>query len=394
MKRNIFFYYFFVFLKDFLFFSAVLVPFYTQWGKIDQAKIQLLQSWFMFWLFLLEVPTGVVADYFGRKYSLALGALIFGLGVFVYSSFPRFEVFLLGEFLAATGAALTSGADEALLYDSLKEAGKENEAQKFFGFAETFRLIAILFSAPLGGLIASRFGLNFPMKFSALPLLVAAGIILVVKEPQKGFQSESGRYWEIFKEGLSFFVKEKRFKILVVNGVLVSSASYFVIWFYQPLLQKINFPIIYFGLVHSLLSLSQVLVSANFAKLEKMFGSPRNYLRGSALITGFFFILVALFPRLETIFLFIIFSGGVGLTRMVYVSACLQKFIPSTQRATIVSSTSMFRRFFLMFLNPIVGFAAIKSPFLTLLFLGLMPLLTFLPVFQKVEVGEEFKGLV
>jgi len=388
VKKNIFSYYLFVFLKDFLFFSAVLVPFYTQWGKIDQAKIQLLQSWFMFWLFLLEVPTGVVADYFGRKYSLALGALIFGLGVLVYSTFPSFEVFLLGEFLAATGAALTSGADEALLYDSLKEEGEENKAQKFFGLAETLRLLAILLSAPLGGLIASKFGLNFPMKFSSLPLFLAAGAILTVKEPSRYSQSESKRYLEIFKEGLNFLMKEKGFRIWVINGVLVSAVSYFVVWFYQPLLQKLNFPIVYFGLVHSLLSLSQILVSANFAKIEKIVGSPRNYLKGNALVVGLFFILVALFPRLETVFLFILFSGGFGLTRMVYVSAYLQKFIPSPQRATIASSISMFRRFLLMLLNPLVGFAATKNLFLTLIFLGLMPLLTFLPVFQRTKMGK------
>ena len=385
MKKNIFFYYLFVFLKDFLFFSAVLVPFYTQWGKIDQAKIQLLQSWFMFWLFLLEVPTGVVADYFGRKYSLALGAFVFSLGTFVYSSVPKFEVFLLGEFLVAAGAALISGADEALLYDSLREVGKETEAQKFFGFAETVHLAAILLSAPLGGVIASKFGLNFPMKFSSLPVLLAAGVILGVKEPKKDSQSESKRYLEILKRGLNFFAKEKRFKILAVDGILVSAASYFVIWLYQPLLQKINFPLVFFGLVHSLLSLSQILVSANFTKLEKLVGSPKNYLRESALLTAFFFILVALFPRIETIFLFIIFSGGFGLTRMVYVSACLQKFIPSPQRATIISSISMFRRFFLMALNPLVGMAATKNLFFTLFLLGLLPLLTFLPVFQKAE---------
>jgi len=388
VKKNIFFYYFFVFLKDFLFFSAVLVPFYTQWGGIDQTKIQLLQSWFMFWLFLLEIPTGVVADYFGRKYSLSLGALIFGLGVFIYSTFPSFEVFLLGEFLAATGAALTSGADVALLYDLLKEKGEENKAQKFFGFSETLRLLAILFSAPLGGIIASKFGLNFPMKFSSLPLFLAAAAILVVKEPKRYSQSESKRYLEIFKEGLNFLVKEKGFRIWVINGVLVSAASYFVVWFYQPLLQKINFPIVYFGLAHSLLSFSQILVSANFAKIEKIVNSPGNYLRGSALVTGLFFILVAFFPRLETVFLFIFFSGGFGLTRMVYLSVYLQKFIPSTQRATIASSISMFRRFFLMLLNPFVGFAATKNLLLALVFLGLLPLLTFLPVFQRAEIGK------
>jgi MFS family permease len=386
MKKNIWLYYLFVFLRDFLFFSAVLVPFYIQWGRIDQTKIQILQSWFMFWLFLLEVPTGAVADYFGRKYSLALGALIFGLGVFIYGSIPKFEIFLLGEFLAAAGAALVSGADEALLYDTLKQLGKENESQKFFGQAESIHLMAILTAAPIGGIIASSFGLNFPMKFSSIPLFAAAFIILAAKEPRiEKAQSESRRYLEIFKKGLNFLYEKRRLRLLAFNAILVDAAAYFLIWLYQPLLQKVNFPIVYFGFVHAVLTLAEILVSSNFVRLEKLFGSSKKYLKTTAWITSVFFVLVALFPIKVVIFLFIIFAGGFGLTRMTYVSARMQEFIPSAERATIISSVSMFRRFALMLLNPIVGLAATKSLPATLFALGLLPLITFLPVFQRTE---------
>ena len=56
-------YYAFVFFKDLAFFSAVLVPFFTDWGGINLTQVQILQSWFMFWMFILEIPTGAVADF-------------------------------------------------------------------------------------------------------------------------------------------------------------------------------------------------------------------------------------------------------------------------------------------------------------------------------------------
>ena len=174
-------YYAFNFFKSLAFFSAVLVPFFTDWGHISLFQAQILQSWFMLWIFILEVPTGAVADYFGRKHSLALGALIVTFGALIYGSTPKFEVFLLGEFLFAACFALISGADDALLYDTLKEAGREDESKKYFGRAHSFELLGILISALIGSLIASEFGLNTPMLFTAVPFFIAALIAWSIK---------------------------------------------------------------------------------------------------------------------------------------------------------------------------------------------------------------------
>jgi len=81
--------YAYAFFKDFSFFTAVLVPFFTKWGNISLFQITLLQSWFSFWVFILEVPTGAIADKIGRKHSIVLGSLIVALAVLLYGSFPH-----------------------------------------------------------------------------------------------------------------------------------------------------------------------------------------------------------------------------------------------------------------------------------------------------------------
>ncbi len=124
--------YLFQFLSSLAFFGGVLIQFFTQWGKITFAQVMLLESGFMFWSFALEVPTGVVADRIGRKYSLAMGAGAYCLGAIAYWSVPDLRAFLLGELLMAAGVAFLSGADDAMLYDSLKAAGKEKRAKEFF----------------------------------------------------------------------------------------------------------------------------------------------------------------------------------------------------------------------------------------------------------------------
>lgn len=372
-------YYLFVFLKGFSLISAVLVPFFTDWGHITLFQVQLLQSWFMLWIFLFEVPTGAVADYFGRKYSLALGALIITFAALLYGSIPAFEVFLLAELLFAAGVALVSGADQALLYDSLKELGREKEAGKIFGRAHSISLVGMVAATPIGALLAQRFDLNAPMLFTAVPYLLAAFVAFTFKEPKvREKVSETTRYVEVIVNGFKTLKGNRVLQILAIDAIVVASSAYFVIWLYQPLLKSINFPLVYFGIGAVLLTVSEIVVANNFSLLEKISGSVYSLLRYSALLVFISFILVALIPNLATISIFIIFAGGFGLTRLELMSAHMNKFIPSGQRATVLSSISMFRRLSLVVLNPVVGLLSDFSLTGALIFVGILPLLIFL----------------
>src|SRR3989344_2366776 len=113
LKNSLWKFYTADFLTSLVFSVAVLVPFYTEWGHLTLAQVQITQAWFMFWAFIMEVPTGVVADYFGRKYSVALGAILIAIASVIYGSIPNFGVFLLCEFLSAIAYALVSGANDA-----------------------------------------------------------------------------------------------------------------------------------------------------------------------------------------------------------------------------------------------------------------------------------------
>jgi MFS family permease len=371
-------YYAFTFLKDLSFFSAVLVPFFTEWGHISFFQVQILQSWFMFWFFILEIPTGAVADYIGRKHSMALGAFVVALAAIIYGSIPRFETFLLAEFLFAAAMSFISGADEALLYDSLKEAGREGERKKIFGKANSFHLLGMFIAAPIGSFVASRFGLNMPMLLSSASFLLAAMVAWSIREPVVSqVKSESRRYVDIVKTGISFFRHHKVLRLLALDAVIVASSSYFIVWLYQPLLRSVGIGIFYLGIIHAAMILSEILVSANFERLIKLFGSDKRYLRISTIIVILAFLLVAAWPNLITISILIIFGGGFGLTRLPLMSSYMNKFIPSEQRATILSSISMFRRFFLVILNPLIGFTADHSLRLAALVVGLLPIALF-----------------
>ena len=95
-----------------------------------------------------EVPTGALADRFGRRWSLMLGSSLFAAAVFIFGIADNYPIILLSY--TAWGLALTfqSGADTALLYDSLKHLNREEEFQRINSRLWALRSAAAVLRAP------------------------------------------------------------------------------------------------------------------------------------------------------------------------------------------------------------------------------------------------------
>ncbi len=99
----------------------------------------------------LEVPSGVFADRFGRKWALIAGALASVAGCLAFALAWNFSMFVVGEILLAMGTALISGADSAMLFDSLATDGRENEYARAEGAGQAIWLLGTGIGFPLTG---------------------------------------------------------------------------------------------------------------------------------------------------------------------------------------------------------------------------------------------------
>ncbi len=380
MAKQLRLYLLYEFLVDATFIGAVLVPFFTQFGHLTTFQIQLLQSWFAIWIFLLEIPTGAIADKFGRKWSLVLGSLVNVVAVLIYGSIPHFGVFLFSEWLFAMGVALRSGANEAWLYDTLKTKHQETQATKYFGLVKIASLSGILLSSIAGSWIADRWGVNIPMLAASIPFSLAAIIAIFLVEPPKDVTTpaESDRYLTLIHTGLSSIKNNKALLWLMINSIGVATTGYFAIWFYQPLLTQLQLPIATFGWFHALLVISELIIASQFIRLTKILGGANQYLWTSAIVVMISALAVAIFPRFIPVIGFIMITGGVGLTRNDYLTSHIHRHIQSTNRATIASSVSMFRRLAQAVFNPLIGFIADLSFPLALGLVGLLPTISLL----------------
>ncbi len=333
--------YLFRFLLSLHLIGGVLIPFFTDWGGIRFFQVMVLQSFYVFSVFLLEVPTGAVADHLGRKVSLILAALVNAASVLVYASTPSFAVFLAAEFLWALSTALVSGADEALVYDSLRQMNEEGRSKQAFARFRSFELTALMVAAPVGSAIASAFGLRQAMLLMSVPFLLAFLLAFTFEEPALADRQETRSYVQTFTRGLRYFRDHRVLRTLAFDKLSIATLAFLVIWTYQPLLELVGIPLVYFGFVHAGLTGVQIPVMNHFGRLEILFGSRKGYLVWSALVTGGAFVLLGVFPYAPLTVLLLLLIAAFGLSRQVLLENYMNKHIESGVRATVISTVSM-----------------------------------------------------
>ena len=353
------------------FFAAVLIPFYMDWGGLKLSQALFINSWFMLWNFLLEVPTGTVADFLGRKTSLMAGSVTAAIAALLYASKPDFHVFLAAEVVFSIAYTLHSGADEALAYDSLKSIGREGRAKRTLSAMESFKLGGIIAGAITGGFIAKYFGYVAPMRFYVLPALAAFALACTLREPPiRAEGAPRPKYGTILLEGGRYFVRNPALVLFTAELSLTNALAWGLIWLFQPLLAGAGFPVASYGVVQASACVGQILFLSNVERMEGLLGSKRALLAATTFVSGGAYFLLGVTGRPEVVAILIVAGLSFSLPRAPVFSAYMNRYIPSDKRATILSLTSMCRTLGIVAINPVIGLLADWSLPRTMMILG------------------------
>lgn len=129
---------------------------------------------------LFEVPTGVVADTRGRRFSFLLGAGTLLVSTLLYLVMWQVHAPLVGwaiaSILLGLGFTFFSGATEAWLVDALAHTGFTGNLESVFGRAQTVGGAAMLVGSVAGGFIAQASDLGVPYIVRAAMLGVTLAI--------------------------------------------------------------------------------------------------------------------------------------------------------------------------------------------------------------------------
>lgn len=366
------------------FFSAVLVPFYTEWANLSLSHVFIINAWFMFCNFLLEVPTGTVADFAGRKVSLILGSFTMIVSAVIYVIKPSFIVFLLAEFIAAIAYTLHSGADEALAYDSLLKIGEESQAKTVLSRMESFKLAGIIFGATIGGFIAGYYGVVATRIAYIGPAILIAILSLLLVEPEDSNKGEKSiPYLQLIKEGSHLLASSRVLLVLSIEAALTNAIAWGIIFLFQPFLEQAGVSKTYFGIVQSAAALGQIMLLTKLHMIEALCKSKRNFLVYTSIIAGLGYLLLGLTKHIIFVLSGILIVFIFGLARLPVYNAYINKYVPSDKRATVLSISSMLRTLMIVVISPLVGYLGDWSLNYTSIILGIM--LIAVSLFSKVE---------
>jgi len=109
-----------------IFIYTILVIFFQQYG-LNFAQILLVFALEGLVTFVFEIPTGILADVWGKKKTVLAGMLMGIAGLASYIIHPSFAFFIIAEVLLAIGDACESGAHTAFIYAKFEEYNLQDE---------------------------------------------------------------------------------------------------------------------------------------------------------------------------------------------------------------------------------------------------------------------------
>jgi len=297
---------------------------------------------------LFEVPTGVVADTRGRRFSFLLGAGTLLLSTLLYLVMWQVHAPLVGwavaSILLGLGFTFFSGATEAWLVDALNASGFDGTLEAVFGRAQTVGGAAMLFGSVAGGFIAQATNLGVPYVVRAAML----GVTLVVAwwfmhdlgfSPARG-ETAASAVRTVVRGAVDGGLRNRPVRWLMLASPFTAGVGIYAFYAFQPyLLELFGDPTAYgiAGLAAAIVAGAQIVGGLIVSRVRRLFSRRTHALLLGGVID------VALLALVGVTSSFVMAVALLAIWSMVFAigmplrQAFINGVIPSEQRATVLS---------------------------------------------------------
>lgn len=337
--------------KWFMLYMPIVVLFYKDNG-LEMRHVFILQAIYSVAIVALEIPSGYLADSLGRRVTLILGTILGFFGFLTYSFSFGFTGFLIAEVILGLGQSLISGADSALLYDTLLERGKKDLYIKFEGRMVSVGNFAEAIAGILGGLLATL-SLRYPYYAQTLVAFMGIPAALSLIEPLKHKKQLKMKFADILGIVKYALHDNKELKWNIIFSSVIGAATLTMAWFVQPYFEMILLPVGLFGIFWTILNLT-VGFSAMLAHKVELKLKQVKFMIGISILIPFGYIIVSRINALWGIAILFIFYIIRGLATPV-LKDYINRLCDSDIRATVLSVRNFVIRVFFAIIGPIVG---------------------------------------
>ena len=390
MHKNIFRLYLIKASKWFMLTMPIVVLFYNENG-LNQFQVFVLQSIYSLAIVLLEIPSGYLADVLGKRKTILIGSVMGFMGFLVYSFSFGFYGFMAAEIVLGIGQSMISGADSAILYDTLAAQNRKGEYLRHEGKISSVGNFAEASAAILGGVLA-LYSLRYPyFAQTAIMFISIPAAYSLVEPPLTGVIEKAG--WKQIKNILTHtLVENKILRFNIIFSSVTGAATLTMAWFAQPFFKEIHIPLASYGLLWTALNLTVGVVSWYAHHIELRL-KQRTTILLITLLLGGSTIFTGLFPSYWGLLFLLLFYMTRGLATPVlkdYINRSTQSHV----RATVLSIRNFMIRLVFAVVGPILGYlndriglsyALVLSGSLFLCF-GLVSSFLFIKVLKSEEV--------
>lgn len=359
LERNIKVSYIYNFMMQFNITTAIWVL-YLSYKGISLIEIGLLESIFHITGLLFELPTGAIADIYGKKFSVVVGRILSVIAAVLMVISSSFWQFAVAFVITAASYNMDSGAGEALVYDSLKELGQEERYKRIWGSLAFLMSIAQGLAILLGGILAD---VSFLYAYILGTVIQGAALLLAfgyTEPPVERIKNEGGAVLRQLKMSVNILRGRKIVLYLILFSALVSSLGTTVYFYSQKFFENLSYTKTEIAIIFAISSLLSAFSSKAAHRIERLLRPEGTLITISLLNISALFGL-AIFNNLAIEF-FILTSVTEGMSYPIF-SDYINSRIPSETRATLLSFSSLCFSMFMICIFPLFGLMAEKIGF-------------------------------
>jgi MFS family permease len=334
VRRNIRLLALFNFLLDFRPYAPIVIIYFERITHSYTLAMSVLAAAMLASAFF-EVPTGILSDRMGRRYTVIVGAVASLASVTCYALGGTYAMLLAGAICEGLARSLFSGNNDALLYDTLAEVDERSEYSAHLGRVSSAYQVALAISAILGGLLAT-ISFAFVMWLSVLPKVLMVALSFRFLEPQVHIEKSSNIFAHL-GQALRNIVQNRRLRMLSIGQIIGFSLGEADFLFRTVFIESL-WPLWAIGIARTISNIGAAMSFYFAAPMHRRFGERR------LLYTGL--VLSNLTNVASIIWASILSPALMGATSIFYgvntvaMNAMQQREFSDAQRSTMGSLTS------------------------------------------------------
>ncbi len=336
---------------QFFFSLLVWVPIFYRYQKeigLNDTQIFSIQSIYYIFFCILEIPTGMIADFWGHRRCLILGAGTLIISNLLPIFFQSYNGFLFHFLSIALARSFISGASSAYLYNYLQTQNRVSDYKQIEGSARAFGLIGkVICWAGVGWLMAWHLTLPYWLTCIAAGMSFIYAILLptqnLVNTNEKGLDQPNSLVFQL-KESLLTLLASPFLLLIMLQGISIFVLSRICqVNLFQPLLESKSFGLESFGPIMSAMTIFEAIGSARPNWIRRWLSDLNAvFVLSAALAISLGF--MASGNQVTCILLLCFFSYATGLSFPVQ-RQLLNDAIPNSKyRATLMSIESIIDR--------------------------------------------------